>query len=214
MGIVRLIYFMYRDVLQVVSVAAILAGVLGIGYDHVDAAGRPDRLLRRIALAIVLGVVGAGVYAGVPLLLDRYGITPQPGHVKFYGLFFAPAGCLAGILAVVYGAQRWFFAPPAEREPRPFFWKGYLVGLVILWILFFAYSRVFLDAGILVFALLRSTITAAVGAVLFAAAPFLVRRADKHAAGLFTTIGYLLIVARLVIEIVLRMTIFFRIDLL
>ncbi len=214
MGLVRLIYYLYRDVLQVLSVATILAGVLAIGYDQVDASGHPNCLLRRIALAICLGLVGAGVYAAAPLVFDRYGITPQPGHVKFYGLFFAPAGFLAGILAVAYGAQRRFFAPAADREPGPFFWKGYLVGLVVLWSLFFLYSRVFLNPGILVYALIRSTVTAPVGALFFAAAPFLVRRADKHAAGLFSTIGFLLIVAGLLAEILLRMAVFFRIDML
>jgi hypothetical protein len=214
MGLVRLLFYMYRDVLQVVSVAAILAGVLAIGYDQVDASGHPNRLLRRTTIAICLGLVGAGVYAAAPLVLDQYGITPQPGHVKFYGLFFAPAGFLAGILAVAYGAQRRFFAPSADREPGPFFWKGYLVGLVILWILFIVYSCVFLNRGILDYALIRSTVTAPVGALFFAPAPFLVRRADKHAAGLFSTIGYLLIVAGLLTEILLAMAVFFRIDLL
>jgi hypothetical protein len=213
MAIVRLIYFQSRAVLQVASIVWILLGVIALAYDH-ESSGRANLLLRRSALAVALGLAGACIYAFVPITLDHYGITPQPGHVKFYGLFFAPFGFLAGLLAAVFGSQRRFLAPAADAKPDPFSWKGYLLGVIGLWILFFIYSHIFLNPGFLSYALVRSSVTAPVGALLFAIAPFLVQRADKHVAGLFSFVGFVFIVAGLLAEMLLRTAVFFQFDLL
>lgn len=200
-NVVTLYGLFFQRVLPLISLACIVLGLLIAGYALPDPSGSQFRALRRVALAGALSIIGIGVYIVVPIWLDSLGITPAPGHLRFYGMFFLPVGALAGVLAVVVGSSR-HFAAGADKPGRTPFWLvgyglvGYGLGFVVLWLSFLLYSRLILGVTMIaVFALPRATVTAALGAVIFGFAPYLVRVVDRRPARWVLSWGYGLLVA-------------------
>jgi hypothetical protein len=194
-NIVSLYGLFFQRVLPILGLASIVLGLLVAGYAFPDPSGSQYRGLRRVAVGGVLTVVAIGLYVLVPIWLDSRGLTPVPGHLRFYGMFFLPVGALAGVLAVVFGS--WHRLAPPNRPSRvPFSLAGYVVGFVVLWLVFLLYSRLMLGITMNVpFGLIRATVTSALGALLFAVAPYLIRAADRGPASRLLSWGYGLLVA-------------------
>jgi hypothetical protein len=195
-NVVTLYGLFFQRVLPLISLACIALGLLVAGYALPDPSGSQFRALRRVALAGALSIIGIGIYSVVPIWLDSLGITPVPGHLRFYGMFFLPVGALAGVLAVLAGSSRRFAAGADKPRRAPFSLVGYGLGFVVLWLCFLLYSRLILGATMIVaFALVRATVTAALGAVIFAFAPYLIRVVDRRPAHWMLSWGYSLLVA-------------------
>lgn len=201
-NIVKVYYFLFQEVLQVAGIACILVGALGIAFDHVDPSGAPYQQVRRIALATALGLVGALAYIFIPLFLDRAGLTPVPGHVRFYALFFAPAGFLAGILAVVSGTSMRRFITSAKGTPPLLSLQAYLIGFVTMSVIFFLYSRLVLVGGVFFLAIVRALITALVGALLFGIAPSLSVWLENRPSGRIAPVGFAFVLLGLIMVLV------------
>lgn len=202
MNIVKVYYFLFQDVLQVMGISCILAGTLGIAFDQVSPAGGPNLPVRRIALGTSLGLVGTLVYILMPLFLDRAGLTPAPGHVRFYALFFAPVGFLAGVLAVVAGTRMRTFASTATGTLPLLSPRTYLIGFVTMFVVFFLYSRVVLIGGVFFLAIVRGLFTALVGALLFGIAPYLTDWVEKRAVGRIAPVGFACLLLGLIMALV------------
>ena len=194
--VVSLYGLFFQNVLPILGLGCIALGLLVAGYAFPDPSGSQYRGLRRVALGGLLSVVSIGLYVLVPIWLDSLGLTPAPGHLRFYGMFFLPVGALAGVLAVVFGSWR-RHSPPADKPARlPFSLAGYAVGFVVLWVVFLLYSRLMLGTTMNVpFGLIRATVTSALGALLFALAPYLIRAADRRPTPRLLSWGYGLLVA-------------------
>ena len=195
-SIVTLYSLFFQRVLPVIGLVAITLGLLVAGYALPDSPGQPRRAIRRVALAALLSAVGIGLYTLVPIWLDSAGFTPVPGHLRFYGMFFLPVGALAGVLAVLVSSHRVFAEPGGKPRRGLFSLNAYLVGFIVLWIAFLLYSRLILGATMVVsFGLIRATVTSALGAFLFAFAPYLIGAADRRASPRLLPWGYGLVVA-------------------
>src|SRR5258708_2941437 len=141
---VTLYSLFFERALPISGLACIALGLLASGYALPDAAGNPRRAFRRVALAGALSLLGMVLYIVVPLWLDSLGITPSPTHLRFYGMFFLPVGALAGVLAVLAGSARQF-ARLAEKPRRmPFSLVGFVMGFVVMWVVFLLYNRIIL----------------------------------------------------------------------
>ena len=195
-NIVELYTLFFEQVLPILSTGVIALGLLVAGYVARDRAGGPQRGIRRVALAGWLSAVGMAIYVVTPLLLDAQGVTPVVGHVRFYGLFFLPVGAIAGVLAVIVGSSS-RLAPRDSSSPLArFSAAGYASGFTVLWLLFVLYTWLVLGETMNVtFALIRATTTAALGALLFAAAPYLVHVAELRTRRMLPVWGYGLLVA-------------------
>jgi hypothetical protein len=197
----------FQDALPLIGLGCIALGVLVTGYAFPDASGAPRRGLRRVALAGVLSAVGIALYILVPIWMDSLGITPAPGHLRFYGMFFIPVGALAGVLAVMVGSTRRFAPSEKTRGPMRFSLTGYAIGFVVLWLVFLFYSWLILGATmVLDFALVRSTATAALGALLFALAPHLIHVVEPRPGKRLLAWGYGLLVAGILALFVAQVT--------
>jgi hypothetical protein len=195
-GVVTLYALFFQRVLPLISLACIALGLLVAGFGFPDPSGGQHRAVRRVALAGALSVLGIGLYIVVPIWLDSLRLTPSPGHVRFYGMFFLPVGAVAGVLAVLIGSSRRFAAVAGKPRRVPVFFTGYIIGFVVLWLVFVLYSRLMLGLTMIVaFALIRATVTAALGALIFALAPYLIRVADRRPAQRLLPWGYGLLVA-------------------
>jgi hypothetical protein len=185
----------FARALPVIGLACIALGLLASGYALPDASGNPRRAFRRVALAGALSLLGMVLYIVVPLWLDSLGITPSPTHLRFYGMFFLPVGALAGVLAVLAGSAR-RFARLAEKPRRmPFSLAGFVIGFVVMWVVFLIYSRLILGVTMNVpFGLIRATATAVLGALLFAFAPYLIHVVEYRPATRLLSWGYGLLV--------------------
>jgi len=185
----------FQRALPIIGLACIALGLLASGYALPDAAGNPRRAFRRVALAGALSLLGMVLYIVVPLWLDSLGITPSPTHLRFYGMFFLPVGALAGVLAVLAGSSRQF-ARLAEKPRRmPFSLAGFVMGFVVMWVVFLIYSRLILGVTMNVpFGLIRATATAVLGALLFAFAPYLIHVVEQRPAARLLSWGYGLLV--------------------
>jgi hypothetical protein len=198
-------------VLPVIGLTCITLGLMASGYALPDTSGNLRRTFRLIVLAGALSLLGMALYILVPLGLDSLGITPTPTHVRFYGMFFLPVGALAGVLAVLVAATRWFARLEEESKRSPFSRVGFGIGFAVLWVVFLLYSRLMLGATMNVaFGLIRATASAAIGALLFAYAPYLIRVVERRPAtsrllpwgyGLLITGAISLLVAQVVTQI-------------
>lgn len=194
--IVTLYALFFQHVLPLIGLVSITLGLLVAGIALPDSPSQQRRAFRRVALAGLLSALGMGLYTIVPLWLDSAGISPVPGHLRFYGMFFLPVGALAGALAVLVGSRSSFTAPGGKPRLVLFSPAGYTVGFITLWLVFLLYSRVMLGSTmILNFALIRATVTAALGAFLFAFAPFLVGITDRSSRHRLLSWGYGLVLA-------------------
>ena len=201
----------FSRALPIIGWVCIALGLLASGYALPDASGNPRRAFRRIALAGALSLLGVVLYIVIPLWLDSIGITPVPTHLRFYGMFFLPVGALAGVLAVLTGSNR-RFARLAERASwMPIALAGFVIGFVVMWVVFLLYSWLILGATMNVpFGLIRATATAVLGALLFACAPYLIHVVAHRPAtrllswgyGLLVTGAISLLVAQVVSQIV------------
>lgn len=185
----------FARALPIIGLACLALGLLTSGYALPDASGNPRRAFRRIALAGALSLLGMVLYIVIPLWLDSLGITPTPTHLRFYGMFFLPVGALAGVLAVLAGSSR-RLAPLADKPPRiPFSLPAFVLGFVVMWIVFLLYSWLILGATMNVpFGLIRATATAVLGAFLFAFAPYLIHVVAQRPATRLLSWGYGLLV--------------------
>jgi hypothetical protein len=185
----------FARALPVIGLACIALGLLASGYALPDASGNPRRAFRRVALAGALSLLGMALYTLVPLWLDSLGITPSPTHLRFYGMFFLPIGALAGVLAVLAGSARRFARRAEEPRRMPFSLAGFVLGFVVMWIVFLIYSRLILGVTMNVpFGLIRATATAVLGALLFAFAPYLIHVVEHRPATRLLSWGYGLLV--------------------
>ena len=210
--IVTLYGLFFTRALPVFGLACITLGLLASGYALPDASGNPRRAFRRVALAGALSLLGMALYIVVPLWLDSLGLTPSPTHLRFYGMFFLPVGALAGVLAVLAGSHR-RFAPLAEKPGwmSRFSRAGFLIGFVVMWVVFLLYSRLILGVTMNVpFGLIRATATAVLGALLFAFTPYLIHVVEQRPVttrllswgyGLLVTGAISLLVAQVVSQI-------------
>lgn len=199
----------FQRVQPIIGLWCIALGLLAVGYAAVNAEGEPYRALRRVALGGAFSLLAIFVYVFVPIWLDSLGISPDPGHVRFYGTFFIPVGALAGVLAVLVGSARWLAPSPEKRRPAPLSLAGYLVGFVVLWLVFLLYSWLVLGTTMRVeFGLVRATVTAALGALLFAAAPYLIHVVEPRPARRLLPWGYGLLVAGTIALLVAQMVSF------
>lgn len=185
----------FARALPIIGLSCVVLGLLAAGYAFPDASGNPRRAFRRVALAGALSLLGMVLYIVVPLWLDSLGITPSPTHLRFYGMFFLPVGALAGVLAVLTGSAR-RFADLAEKPRRvPFSLAGFLIGFVVMWLVFLIYSRLILGVTMNVpYGLIRATATAVLGALLFALAPYLIHVVERRPATRLLSWGYGLLV--------------------
>jgi hypothetical protein len=183
-------------VLPVIGLTCIALGLIASGYALLDTTGSPRHVMRRIALAAVFSLLGMALYIVVPLGLDTLGVTPTPTHVRFYSMFFLPVGALAGALAVLVSSTRWFAYLEGESKRTTFSRVGFGIGFAVLWVVFLAYSRLMLGATMdVAFGLIRATASAAVGALLFAYAPYLIRLTERRpATGCLLPWGYGLVI--------------------
>ena len=191
--ITRVFTILFGRILGPVSLFLIFLGAVGIAFDRLDPSGGPSRAVRRVALAAMMSLISVCAYVAVPIVLNELDYTPSPGHVRFYGLFFAPPGLVAGALAVVFGAL--YASVPYTRniKPRVISVLGLVVGYVVMWLVFYVYSRVMLaSGGILYYAVLRASVTAVIGAALFSVTPYLVHDVEKRPIGRLAPIGYTL----------------------
>lgn len=203
MDIVRILTILFERVFELVALFAIMVGMMAVAFDHTDHTGAPVRSIRRITLAAAMTFLGVVAYVCVPIVLNELRYTPSPGHVRFYGLFFAPIGFVVGILAVLFGVLHTHSAAARQRKPPVISLVGVVLGYVTMWLVFFAYSRIVLGAGgILYYALLRSTLTAFIGAAFFAVAPRLVHHVDNRPVTRFVPLGYALVLFGLVLLVV------------
>jgi hypothetical protein len=184
-------------VLPIIGLTCIALGLMASGSALSDTSGNPRRAVRRIALAGAYSLLGVALYVLIPLGLDALGITPTPTHVRFYGMFFLPVGAFAGVLAVVVSSTSWFAHLEGESKQRPFSRVGYGIGFAVLWIVFLLYSRLMLGATMIIaFGLIRATASAAIGALLFAYAPYLICAIERRpASGRLLPWGYGLLIA-------------------
>jgi hypothetical protein len=67
--IVTLYNLFFQHVLAPIGLVCVVLGLLAAGYDFPDAAGGPNRRLRRVALAGALSLVGVAIYSAVPICL-------------------------------------------------------------------------------------------------------------------------------------------------
>jgi hypothetical protein len=185
----------FSRALPLIGLACVALGLLASGYALPDASGNPRRAFRRIALAGALSLLGMALYSVVPIGLDAVGITPSPTHVRFYGMFFLPVGALAGVLAALAGSARWL-APLEKKSGRMSFSRaGFVFGFVVMWVIFLLYSRLILGVTMNVpFGLIRATVSAVIGALLFAYAPYLIHVAARRPATRLLPWGYGLLV--------------------
>jgi hypothetical protein len=147
------------------------------------------------------------LYGAVPLWLNQLGITPSQGHVRFYGLFFIPIGAVAGVLAVLVGTSRWLAPRKGTAKTAFFSLATYALGFVLLWLAFYLYSQLILGATMIVrFALIRATVTAALGALLFAVAPNAVHAVEARPWRRLLPWGYGLVLAGVVALLVAELT--------
>ena len=182
-------------VLPVIGLVCIALGLLAAGYALPDASGQPRRAFRRIALAGTLSLLGMVLYTVVPLWLDSLGLTPSPTHLRFYGMFFLPIGALAGVLAVLTGSARQFVRLAENPGRIPFSLAGFVLGFVVMWVVFLIYSRLILGVTMNVpFGLIRATATAVLGALLFAFTPYLIHVVEHRPATRLLSWGYGLLV--------------------
>lgn len=182
-------------VLPVIGLVCIALGLLAAGYALPDASGQPRRAFRRIALAGTLSLLGMMLYTVVPLWLDSLGLTPSPTHLRFYGMFFLPIGALAGVLAVLAGSARQFVRLAENPRRIPFSLAGFVLGFVVMWVVFLIYSRLILGVTMNVpFGLIRATATAVLGALLFAFTPYLIHVVEPRPATRLLSWGYGLLV--------------------
>jgi hypothetical protein len=195
LDVVTLFSQFYERALPIIGLACIALGLLATGYALPDATGKPRRAFRRVALAGALSLLGIVLYIVVPLWLDSLGITPSPTHLRFYGMFFLPVGALAGVLAVLVGSHR-RFARLAERSRwMPMALAGFVIGIVVMWVVFLLYSFLILGSTMNVsFGLIRATATAVLGALLFACAPYLIHVVEHRPATRLLSWGYGLLV--------------------
>jgi|GEM_PF-5673881 len=185
----------FARALPVIGLACIALGLLASGYALPDASGNPRRAFRRVALAGALSLLGMALYILVPLWLDSLGLTPSPTHLRFYGMFFLPIGAIAGVLAVLAGSGRRFARRAEEPRRMPFSLAGFVLGFVVMWIVFLIYSRLILGVTMNVpFGLIRATATAMLGALLFAFAPYLIHVVEHRPATRLLSWGYGLLV--------------------
>ncbi len=193
--IVTLYGLFFQRVVPILGMGCIALGLVLAGYALADPPGSERRGVRRVALGATLSVLGVGLYTVVPIGLDSVGLTPSQGHLRFYGMFFLPVGALAGALAVAVGCSR-AFAPRADRPAQRFSVAGYGAGFVVMWLVFLLYSWIILGTTMNVgFGLIRATVTAALGAIFFALAPYLISVVDQRPAQRLLSWGYGLVVA-------------------
>jgi hypothetical protein len=206
-NVVTLYGLFFQDLLPLISLGCIALGLLMAGYACTDASGMPQSALRRVALAGALSVTGIALYILVPIWLDAQGITPAQGHIRFYGMFFIPVGALAGVLAVMAGSSLRLTPADGKRRLVLFSVAGYAIGFVVMWLVFFLYSRIILGATMIVaFALIRATATAALGGLLFAVAPYLVHVVAERPARRLLAWGYGLLVVGTIALLVAQVT--------
>jgi hypothetical protein len=185
----------FARALPAIGLACIALGLLASGYALPDASGNPRRAFRRVALAGALSLLGMVLYIVVPFWLDSLGITPSPTHLRFYGMFFLPVGALAGVLAVLAGTNRRFARLAEQTRWMPIALAGFVVGFVVMWVVFLVYSRLILGVTMNVpFGLIRATATAVLGALLFACAPYLIHVVEHRPAARLLSWGYGLLV--------------------
>jgi hypothetical protein len=171
----------FEQVLPILTIACIMLGLLLAGYSAREDTGAAHRGMRRVALAGILSVLGSVMYVAVPVWLDSVGLSPTQGHLRFYGLFFIPVGALAGVLAVMVGSSRRRAPQEGKSLLARFSAAEYAIGYATLWPVFVLYSWIVLGTTMMLgFALIRATATVALGALLFAVAPYFVHVAEPQ----------------------------------
>jgi hypothetical protein len=206
-NVVTLYSLLFESVLPLIGLGCIALGLLVAGYAYTDSAGAPHWGVRRAALAGALSVVGMALYVVMPIWLDALGLTASQGHIRFYGMFFLPVGALAGVLAVMVGSARRLAARDGRSPAGRFSVPGYIIGFVVMWPLFLAYSELMLGATMVVqLALVRATVTAALGALLFAVAPYLIQVVEPRPWKRLVAWGYGLLAAGAIALVVAQAT--------
>lgn len=108
--------------------AGMLIGLWSILLVVVTHVATQQRFLRRLSIAILLGVICQGILGGFRVQLDERGLAML--HGLFASLVFSLMGCM-----VVLTSRRWSESPDVDAQAEVAHLKPFAVGLVVVLLL-------------------------------------------------------------------------------